>query len=179
MTEQTTASPDLYGRLTEPATLRIQRLLPGPAERVWAYLIDGELRRKWLAAGALGTGIDADFELVWRNDDLSDAPTRRPAGMDAESRMQCRVIAYEPQRRLSFTWIGSGNVTIELEPSGAHVLLTLIHERLPGRDTLVSVSAGWHAHLDLLVAAMDGGQRPSFWEHWLALRNDYDSRLPR
>ena len=48
------ASPDDYGALIEPATVKIQRLLPGPIERVWAYLTDGDLRRKWLAAGVTG-----------------------------------------------------------------------------------------------------------------------------
>jgi uncharacterized protein YndB with AHSA1/START domain len=43
----------VYGELTEPATLKIQRLLPGPIERVWAYLTEEELRRKWLAAGKM------------------------------------------------------------------------------------------------------------------------------
>ena len=37
--------PDAYGTLIEPATLKIERLLPGPIERVWAYLTDSELRR--------------------------------------------------------------------------------------------------------------------------------------
>jgi len=32
------ATLDAYGMLTEPAMLKIQRLLPGPIERVWAYL---------------------------------------------------------------------------------------------------------------------------------------------
>ena len=47
-------NPDVYGTLIEPTTLKIQRMLPGPIERVWAYLTDSELRRKWLAAGADG-----------------------------------------------------------------------------------------------------------------------------
>ena len=46
-------TPDAYGTLIEPTTLKIQRLLPGPIERIWAYLTDSELRRKWLAAGKL------------------------------------------------------------------------------------------------------------------------------
>lgn len=46
-------SLDLYGVLTEPATLKIQRLLPGPVERIWAYLTESELRRQWLAAGPM------------------------------------------------------------------------------------------------------------------------------
>jgi uncharacterized protein YndB with AHSA1/START domain len=31
-----TRSLDDYGELIEPATLKIQRVLPGPVERVWA-----------------------------------------------------------------------------------------------------------------------------------------------
>ena len=31
------AALDTYGALIEPATLKIQRLLPGPIERIWAY----------------------------------------------------------------------------------------------------------------------------------------------
>ena len=27
--------------LVEPGTVRLERLLPGPVERVWAYLTDG------------------------------------------------------------------------------------------------------------------------------------------
>ena len=41
--------PGAYGELIEPTTLKIQRLLPGPVERIWAYLTDSELRRKWMA----------------------------------------------------------------------------------------------------------------------------------
>ena len=62
---------DSYGALTGPDTLRIQRLLPGPIERVWAYLVDGELRRQWLAAGKMEPVEGAPFELVWRNDELT------------------------------------------------------------------------------------------------------------
>lgn len=41
------ATIDAYGALTAPATLTIRRLLPGPVERVWAYLTDDALRRTW------------------------------------------------------------------------------------------------------------------------------------
>ena len=63
------ASLDAYGVLTEPATLKIQRLLPGPIERIWAYLTQSELRRQWLASGQMEMKIGAPVELVWRNDE--------------------------------------------------------------------------------------------------------------
>ena len=42
---------DGYGARIEPATVRIKRRLPGPVERVWAFLTESDLRRRWLAAG--------------------------------------------------------------------------------------------------------------------------------
>ena len=75
-----TTRPDAYGELIEPTTLKIQRLLPGPIERIWAYLTDSELRRKWMAAGDMEMKVGAPFELVWRNDELTDPPGERPAG---------------------------------------------------------------------------------------------------
>ena len=45
----TTATLSGYGELIEPATVRIERMLPGPIERVWDYLTDSDLRAQWLA----------------------------------------------------------------------------------------------------------------------------------
>src|SRR5271154_4360003 len=71
------ASLDAYGVLTEPATLKIQRLLPGPIERIWAYLTESELRRKWLAAGETKLEVGAPVEFVWRNNELTDPRGQR------------------------------------------------------------------------------------------------------
>jgi len=178
MVEHQHTSPDPFGVLSEPATLTIQRLLPGPIERVWKYLTDGELRQTWLAAGDMELVPGAPFTFVWRNDSLSDVPSVRPEGFAPEHRMESRIVACEPPRKLVFTWNGSDDVSFELEPAGSRVLLTVTHRRLPGRDTLLSVAAGWHMHLDTLAAATSGTARPAFWEGWTALRDDYDRRLP-
>jgi uncharacterized protein YndB with AHSA1/START domain len=171
-------NPDAYGVLTEPATLKIQRVLPGPIERVWAYLTESELRRKWLAAGEMEMKVGAHFELVWRNDELTDPPGERPPGFSAERRMQSRITELDPPRRLAFTWEGSGDVSFELEPKGHEVMLTVIHRRLPDRATLIRVGAGWHAHLDVLVARTTGKEPPPFWDSLSRLREEYDRRLP-
>jgi len=172
------APPDAYGALTEPATVKIQRLLPGPIERVWAYLTESELRRQWLAAGRMEMKVGAPFELVWRNDELTNPPGERPPGFNVEHRMQSRITELDPPRKIAFAWEGSGDVSFELEPKGAQVLLTVIHRRLPDRRTLLGVSAGWHAHLDVLVARARGEQPAPFWDGMSRLRKEYDRRLP-
>ena len=82
--------PDPYGSLTEPATLTIQRLLPGPIERVWAYLTQSDLRKQWLAAGEMSLKVGEPVEFVWRNDELGDP---RASGRPAFPRsIACRAI---------------------------------------------------------------------------------------
>jgi uncharacterized protein YndB with AHSA1/START domain len=167
-----------YGVLSEPATLTIKRLLPGPVERVWAYLTDSDLRRRWLAAGTMEMTVGAPFELVWRNDELNEGPSRRPAGFSEEHRMASRITELDPPRRLAIAWQGSGDVSFDLEPKGDKVLLTVIHTRLPDRATLLKVGAGWHMHHDILVARANGDQPAPFWEGWSRLHTEYDARLP-
>ena len=171
--------PDAYGTLTEAATLRIQRLLPGPIERVWSYITDSELRAQWLAQGRMEMKAGSAFELVWRNDELTDPPGTRPAGFGAEHRMDSRITACDPQHKLAFTWgQAGGSVSIELQSRGDKVLLTLIHHRLPDRATTLMVGAGWHMHLDLLVARVAGSKTEPFWDGWSRLHQDYDQRVP-
>jgi hypothetical protein len=42
----------------------------------------------------------------------------------------------------------------------------------------VMVGAGWHTHLDVLVARVSGEQLEPFWDRWSRLRADYDKRIP-
>ena len=167
-----------HGRLIESMTLEIQRLLPGPAERIWAYLTESDLRRQWLASGDMQLAPAAPFELVWRNDELTDPPGDKPEGFGCEHRMTCRIIEADEPRFLSFTWGENSEVSFTLEPRGEKVLLTIIHSRAPDRSTLLMVSAGWHAHLDVLAARAAGTEPAPFWDNWLRLKEDYDRRLP-
>lgn len=172
------ATLDAYGVLTEPGTLKIQRLLPGPIERVWAYLTESDLRRQWLAAGEMEMKVGAPVELVWRNDELTNPFGERPSGFPDEHRMQSRITELDPPRRLAIAWEGSGDVSFELDPKGNEVLLTVIHRRLPDRATTLMVGAGWHMHLDILVARATGKQAEPFWDGWGRLQKEYDRRMP-
>ncbi|CAN5226208.1 SRPBCC family protein [soil metagenome] len=172
------ATLDAYGALIEPATLKIQRLLTGPIERVWAYLTESELRRQWLASGEMAMTLDSPFELVWRNGELSDPPGQRPSGFGEEHRMESRITELDPPRKLAIAWGTTGGVSFELESQGGEVLLTVIHHRVPDRGILLNVSAGWHAHLDVLTARLNGWTVSSFWDSWQRLKADYEKRLP-
>ena len=172
------APPDAYGVLIEPATLKIQRRLPGTIERVWAYLTENDLRRQWLASGEMELEVGAPFEFVWRNDELNDPPSPRPAGVPEEHRLQALITELDPPRKLSISWGSTGGVSFELEPRGNDVLLTIIHHRVTDRATLLNVSGGWHMHLDTLVARLTGEEPAPFWEGWSKLKAEYERRIP-
>lgn len=167
----------LFGVLTPPSTLTLKRTLPGPIERVWSYLIDGELRKQWLAAGHLDPHAGSSFELVWRNDQLSVSASERPAGFSEESTASCRVTEVDSPHKLSFQWPGVGDVTFQLDPIGDDVVLTVTHRGLADRNMTLMVGAGWHMHCDILAARLKGETPASFWSGWARLRNEYDRRI--
>jgi len=122
--------------------------------------------------------VGATFELVWRNNELTNPPGQKPAGFGDEHRMQSRITELDPPRKIAFTWSNSGDVSFELEPKGKDVLLTVIHRRLPSRGMMLMVGAGWHMHLDVVVAKVRGTKTEPFWEGWSRLKTEYDRRLP-
>jgi len=168
---------DAFGVLSEDATLTLERLLPGSIDRVWAYLTQSDLRRQWLAAGSMEMRVGSRLELVWRNDELSKDDGGRPEGFGEEHRMESEITELDPPYRLSISWGSTGGVTFELEPVGDMVRFTVTHHRILDRSTMLNVSAGWHAHLDVLAARLEGMEPEPFWGHWAKLKAEYDQRL--
>ena len=174
-----TASPapeDNYGTLIEPATLKIERLLPGPIDRVWAYLTQSDLRRQWLASGEMKPEVGSTFELAWRNDQLN-TPETLADDTPPHFVQQSRMVAFEPPYRLAHHWNDVGDVEITLAEEGADVRLTLIHSRIPDRGTLMGVSTGWHTHLDFLAGRLVGAKMAPYSEIREGLKAEYDRRL--
>jgi uncharacterized protein YndB with AHSA1/START domain len=171
------ATLSAYGVLSEPQTLKFQRLLPGPIERLWAYLTESDLRRRWLAAGKMDLQAGALVELVWRNDELNSPPSQRPAGFPEEQRLRGRIREIDPPRKLAIAWDGGGDVSYQLERKGDDVLLTMSQHGLPNRDILLMFAAGSHMHLELLAACLADSEPPLFWDGWSRLLKEYGTRI--
>ncbi len=171
--------------VTETAvdTVRIERLLPGPIERVWSYITESEKRQTWLARGPLDQHKGGIVELTWENDKLSqdgddDAPENFKGGKTHT--MKGQVLACEPPRLLSFTWpgdSGESQVTFELTPKGDRIQLVLTHSRLASRDGKVGVSGGWHAHLGILEDILESRKPRPFWKNFNRLKAEYQARF--
>jgi uncharacterized protein YndB with AHSA1/START domain len=138
---------DLGETVRVPAA-RFERLLPGPVERVWAHLTEGDKLPGWF-------GDDAVIE-----------PREGGAVRLSGGHIRGVVTQWKPNRRLAYTWnvFGPGEaesaypesyLTLELTPAGDQARLVLFHlpvlERFEAQNKM-----GWHTFLDMLAAALSG-----------------------
>ncbi len=165
-----TRANEPLGELLEDGTVVFERLLPGSLERVWDYLIDGELRAKWLAGGDMPTTPGAQGTLLFDHKHLAtDAPPTKYADFTAPMPMVYEVLDCRPPYHVRFTWPDSADnrlsvVDIDLSEAGGGVLLRLTHRHLGATvDNLTGVLAGWDAHLGLLRDHLSGNAPRPFW----------------
>ena len=172
-----------FGDFPTPVEVRLVRLLPGPIERVWGFLIDPEKRARWFCGGVTSQKAGGKVVFAMRHKDI--APNEKPPKQYAHVQdpgvtFTGAVLRCEPPRLLVYTF-GSkqSEVTFELTPQGKQVLLMLTHRaRGSERADLCSYASGWHTHLALLVAVMQGDKRPPFWSVHAKLEPKYEKLRP-
>lgn len=167
--------------LVEPGTIRVERLLPGPLERVWAYLTESDKRATWLAGGEFDLRVGGRIHLQFDHARLScdKTPPEKYRGSAAPS-FDGVITRLEPLRLLAHTWKwGSGDteVTYELSPRGKDVLLTIVHRRLENRDLVLSVMSGWDVHTGILADVLNGVAPRPFWTTHSRLEKEYAAAL--
>jgi uncharacterized protein YndB with AHSA1/START domain len=147
--------------LIKPSTVRLERLLPGPLERVWAYLVEADKRARWLAGGEFELRVGGKIELVFENDKLSDEA--RDFGT---KKFEGRITRLEPLKLLAHSWTWDGQdseVEYTLEPRGKDVLLTVRHRLPEGSPALKGVGGGWATHVGILEDLLKGAKPRGFW----------------
>jgi uncharacterized protein YndB with AHSA1/START domain len=172
---------DGRGTIVGDRTVRIERLLPGPAERIWDYLTRSDKRRQWLAAGPMEPRVGGRVEHLFRHEELSSEPApERFRDMQSSPVMRGEVTECDPPRLLAYTWPGDGGsseVTFELFPEGANTLLVLTHRRLADHDTMIMVATGWDAHLGILADRLNEAEPRGFWSAFARLEPLYRRRF--
>ena len=167
--------------LIEPGTVKLERLLPGPVERVWAYLTESDKRAKWLAGGEFDLRVGGKIRLEFNNSSLSrekNAPAKyKDQNLDQFEGVITRL---EPMRLLAHTWTwdgGNTEVTYELTPRGKEVLLVIVHRRLEGRELVAFVMSGWDVHTGILADVLNGTEPRPFWSTHARLEREYEARI--
>ena len=147
--------------IADRSTLTFVRYLPGPVERVWAYLTDPKFLVKWFSDGIVADRVGGEVRF--------------------EMGATGRLTAYEPPHLLEYTWneedasvgpVTNALVRWELSEEGSRVRLTLTHSRLPENEVL-GHGAGWHAFLQRLSACAGGHEPKPFDELYAWLKAEY------
>lgn len=173
-----------YGELIDDSTVRFERLLPGPIERIWQYLVDSDKRAKWLCRGDTVLEVGGRVDMQFHNASLSPAPDIEPPekyrDMPEKLNFSGTVMRCEPPHLLEHTWDfenDQSEICYELEQVGNMVRLVLTHRRLASKDEITSVCGGWHTHLAILEAVLEGSEPPAFWKTHTPIEAAYLERL--
>ena len=173
-----------YGELLDESTVKFERVLPGPIERIWGFLTENDKRAQWLCGGDVETAVDGKVDMHFHNKSLSsDDDIPRPEkyrDMPEKMSFTGKVTRCEPPHILEHTWeFGEelSEVCFRLEEEGDKVRLVLIHRRLESTDTVLDVSGGWHTHLNVLVDVLAGSKLRPFYKMQLQYESEYRQRL--
>jgi uncharacterized protein YndB with AHSA1/START domain len=149
-----------------PDTIRLERTLDAPADTVWRYLTQADLRREWFMGGT-DARPDGAFELLNDHDNLSDEDVPYPENY-AEFKGRVwneQVVCFEPPRLLETTFMGgkNGKVTYELFPDGERTRLVLTHSGIESPSGFQDFGSGWNSHMTVLQEKLAGRSVPNFW----------------
>jgi uncharacterized protein YndB with AHSA1/START domain len=147
--------------IADRSVLTFVRHLPGPIERVWAYLTDPKFLVRWFSDGVVTDCVGGEVRF--------------------EIGVTGHVTAYQPPHLLEYTWneqrascgpVADARVRWELSEEGNGVRLTLSHSRLPENEVLAH-GAGWHTFLERLSACVDGRDPEPVDELYARLKAEY------
>lgn len=148
-------------------TLRFERLLDAPVERVWQFLVDPELRARWFMGGPTELRVGGTIGMTMAHDNLSDDDVPMPERYRAQAGHSWseRIIRLEPPHLLAFTWDdgAAGEVTFELAAAEGRTRLVLTHSGLRGREDALNFGGGWHSHLAVLARRLRDEGVADFW----------------
>lgn len=170
MTEVHAAPDGGFGTLLDARTIRFVRDLPGPIERVWAYLTESDLKATWIGATEIPSTVGGESTMTWEGEN------GEPGGA-----LTIRTRVFDPPRVLEYDWIElhapggairDSVVRFELAVHDDGVRLTLTHRALPV-DSYTTIAAGWHAHLDTLFAQLDGSGGPDAYARYAEIEPRY------
>lgn len=173
-----------FGEVIAADSVRFERLLPGPIERVWSFLVESDKRARWFCGGETDSAVGGNVEMLFHNAGLSNEPDNPPPekykDLPEKMAFSGTITAYEPPRLLSHTWDFEGEsseVIYELTEQDDQVRLVLTHRRLNSREEMVSVCGGWHTHLDILRDVLQETNPQPFWKRHSAIEGEYESRI--
>lgn len=164
------------GTLLESGALRFERLLPGPIERVWTYIVDPEKRARWFCGGTMLTGPRETASFHFDHEAMSGEPyPDRFANMAGGVTMPVAITAFETPHLIAWEWQGE-RTRIELSGAGDKVRLVLTEGPFTDAKKITGNAAGWQAHLSVLEDRLTGRPLRGFWTTHAEAEDYYGAR---
>jgi uncharacterized protein YndB with AHSA1/START domain len=155
-------------------TFSVERVteIVAPIETVFSFFTDNARFAAWFGAGSrIEPRVGGKVEVVL------------PGGVKAGGVVE----AFEPPRRIKFTWgyagsatipIGLSRVEIFLEPTEAGTRVRLVHSRIPTEADVPEQTQGWRYHMAVFgraVTAVAHARAAELADKWFAAWNTADS----
>lgn len=143
-------------------TMRFERQLSQPIERVWAALTEPEELNAWFYP----------FEGTLAAGETVVIPWEENGGLSS------KIVEFDPPKVFAWTWHKPGEpesiVRWELTPESSGTRFVLTHS-LPvlGANEPTDTLAGWQEHIDTLVDHLAGNTRAWSSETWRSLKDRY------
>ncbi len=140
---------------------RLERFLEHDQKTVWAMLTDPAKLPEWLAPGELSSKQGGPAKLNFP---------------ESGTIIDSRVSAIDAPRLIEYSWSGPGEperpVRWETAPEAGGTRLTLTL-RIPETEDIARSCAGWEAHLQMLLAAIEGVPIKFPFDRFKATRESY------
>lgn len=150
-------------------TMRFERHLDHPIERVWHVLTDEAETAYWFPARIVGRrepGAPVTFEfenlpLRLMDDELAATIAAKQAELDTSANpefLRGKVVAFDPPRLFELDWAGE-IIRFELTPHAGGTKLVFLYTWLEGTAPQ-GVGPGWHFTLAGLAKRLSGDTTP-------------------
>jgi uncharacterized protein YndB with AHSA1/START domain len=156
-----------FGRMsTQDAQPRVEfeRVLDAAIDTVWAMLSTEDGLEKWLAPATVDLRFGGTMDIDFGEGGVAGG----------------EIIELVPGVALEYHWRFTGEpdsvVRFELEMVDPNTTRLRLHHRMLPPDQAVGYSAGWHAHLDQLEAALAGSPHVDWMERFTAVKAEYESQ---
>lgn len=144
---------------------RLVRGIEHDPDAVWRMLTQSDALVNWLAPGTIEPHTGGAIQLAFE---------------DSGTAIDGTVRQFDPPRLLEYSWSSGADperpLRWELTPTGngTRLHLTVL---IPSDEDIAKAAAGWEAHLEMLLAALEGVPIRFPVDLFLAAREEYREQL--
>lgn len=165
--------------LVNKHTVKLERLIPHPIESVWQYFVDKDKLSHWLMPAYIDNEPGGLIEYISEPvpEGVADGHELEPH----ECAIHGMISEYEPPHVLEYSWNESSYASatqfrIELSEKDGKTHLILVHSHLDP-EFMAAVAAGWHIHIESVMALLRGEEKPDFMPRFNELLPEYKAMI--